>query len=215
MDRCATHRAVAWPRLARQSAVAAHYYGRIVITIVSGLPRSGTSLMMQMLAAGGMPLLTNLERKPDIDNPRGYCEWEPIKLLPKEPNRIDEAEGKAVKVISQLLLSLPQGRNYKLIFMERPLPEVLASQDEMLKRRGSAELVDAALLTSAFRDHMREIVDWLEHRTDIPVCRVGYRKILSDPAGSAKSVRDFLGIGLNVEAMALAVDPSLYRKRRS
>jgi len=171
--------------------------------------------MMQMLAAGGMALLTDLERKLDIDNPRGYCEWEPIKLLPKEPKRIDEAEGKAVKVISQLLLSLPQGRNYKLIFMERPLPEVLASQDEMLKRRGSAELVDAALLTSAFRDHMREIVDWLEHRTDIPVCRVGYRKILSDPAGSAKSVRDFLGIDLNVEAMALAVDPSLYRNRRS
>lgn len=171
--------------------------------------------MMQMLAAGGMPLLTDLERKPDIENPRGYREWEPIKLLPKEPNRIDEAEGKAVKVISQLLLSLPQGRNYKLIFMERPLPEVLASQDEMLKRRGSAELVDAALLTSAFRDHMREIVDWLEHRTDIPICRVGYRKILSDPAGCSKSVRDFLGIDLNVEAMALAVDPSLYRIRRS
>jgi len=170
--------------------------------------------MMQMLAAGGMPLLTDLERQPDIDNPRGYCEWEPIKLLPKEAKRIDEAEGKAVKVISQLLLSLPQGRNYKLIFMERPLPEVLASQDEMLKRRGSAEIVDAALLTSAFRDHMREIVDWLEQRTDIPVCRVGYRKILNDPAGSAKSVRDFLGLDLNVEAMALAVDPSLYRNRR-
>jgi hypothetical protein len=210
VDRCAIHSAVAWPRLG-----VAHYYGRIVITIVSGLPRSGTSLMMQMLAAGGMPLLTDLERKPDIDNPRGYCEWEPIKLLPKEAKRIDEAEGKAVKVISQLLLSLPQGRNYKLIFMERPLPEVLASQDEMLKRRGSAELADAALLTSAFRDHMREIVDWLEHRTDIPVCRVGYRKILSDPAGSAKLVRDFLGLDLNLEAMALAVDLSLYRNRRS
>jgi hypothetical protein len=210
VDRCAIHRAVTSLHLGL-----AHYYGRIVITIVSGLPRSGTSLMMQMLAAGGMPLLSDLERKPDIDNPRGYCEWEPIKLLPNEAKRIDEAEGKAVKVISQLLLSLPQGRNYKLIFMERPLPEVLASQDEMLKRRGSVELVDTALLTSAFRDHMREIVDWLEHRTDIPVCRVGYRKILSDPAGSAKSVRDFLGIDLNVKAMALAVDPSLYRNRRS
>jgi hypothetical protein len=193
----------------------AHYYGRIVITIVSGLPRSGTSLMMQMLAAGGMPLLTDLERKPDIDNPRGYCEWEPIKLLAREPNRIDQAEGKAVKVISQLILSLPRGRNYKLIFMERPLPEVLASQDEMLKRRGSIELVDTELLTSAFRNHMREVVNWLEGRTDIPVCRMGYRKVLSDPMSSAKAVRDFLDIDLNVEAMALAVDPSLYRNRRS
>jgi hypothetical protein len=170
--------------------------------------------MMQMLAAGGMPLLSDLERKPDIDNPRGYCEWEPIKLLPKEAKRIDEAEGKAVKVISQLLLSLPQGTNYKLIFMERPLPEVLASQDEMLKRRGSTERADAAVLTSAFRDHLREVVDFLEHRTDIPVCRMGYRKVLSDPTGSATAVRDFLGLDLNVESMALAVDPSLYRNRR-
>ena len=207
MDRRAIHRAVAAPAVA-------HYYSRIVITIVSGLPRSGTSLMMQMLAAGGMPLLTDLERKPDIDNPRGYCEWEPIRLLPKEPNRIDQAEGKAVKVISQLLLSLPRGRNYKLIFMERPLPEVLASQDEMLKRRGSVEVVDTALLTSAFHHHMREVVAWLEYRTDVPVCRVGYRKVLSDPTGSAKAVRDFLDIDLNAEAMALSVDPSLYRNRR-
>ncbi len=194
---------------------AANYYGGIVITIVSGLPRSGTSLMMQMLAAGGMPLLTDLERKPDIDNPRGYCEWEPIKLLPKQPNRIDEAEGKAVKVISQLLLSLPRARNYKLIFMERPLPEVLVSQDEMLKRRGSTESVDHALLTSAFRNHMKEVVAWLENRTEIPVCRMGYRKVLSDPTTSAKMVRDFLDLDLNVEAMARQVDPSLYRNRRS
>ncbi|PYX47813.1 MAG: sulfotransferase family protein [Acidobacteria bacterium] len=184
-----------------------------MITIVSGLPRSGTSLMMQMLAAGGMPLLTDFERKADIDNPRGYCEWEPIKLLPKEPNRIDEAEGKAVKVITQLLLSLPPGRNYKLIFMERPLPEVLASQDEMLKRRGSTQSVNHALLTSAFRDHMREVVAWLERRTEIPVCRMGYRKVLSDPSNSAKAVRDFLDLELNVEAMAREVDPSLYRNR--
>ena len=186
-----------------------------MITIVSGLPRSGTSLMMQMLEAGGMPLLTDRERKPDIDNPRGYCEWEPIKLLPKEPNRIDEAEGKTVKVITQLLLSLPPGRSYKLIFMERPLPEVLASQDEMLKRRGPTDSIDPALLASAFRNHMKEVVAWLEQREDIPVCRMGYRKVLSDPSGSAKTVRDFLDLELNVEAMALAVDPSLYRNRRA
>jgi hypothetical protein len=185
-----------------------------VIIIVSGLPRSGTSLMMQMLAAGGMPILTDQERKPDIDNPRGYCEWKPAKLLPKQPNRIDEAEGKAVKVISQFLLSLPRGRNYKLIFMERPLPEVLASQDEMLNRRGSTEPVDHALLANAFRDHMREIVAWLEQREDIPICRMGYRKILSDPLCSAQAVRNFLEMDLDVEAMAREVDPSLYRNRR-
>jgi hypothetical protein len=170
--------------------------------------------MMQMLAAGGVPLLTDRERQPDIDNPRGYCEWEPIKLLPKEPQRIDEAEGKAVKVITQLVLSVPMGRDYKLIFMERPLPEVLASQDEMLKRRGSAQPVDPAQLTAAFRDHMNEVIAWLERREDIPVCRMGYRKVVSDPMAAAKTIRDFLDLDLNVEAMAVAIDPSLYRNRR-
>lgn len=185
----------------------------IVITIVSGLPRSGTSLMMQMLAAGGLPILTDGERKPDIDNPRGYCEWEPVKLLPKQPELIDEAEGRAVKIISQLLFSLPRGRDYKLIFMERPLPEVLASQDEMLKRRGSTELVDHALLTQAFRDHMQRIISWFELREEIPVYRMGFRKLLSDPFNCAQSISDFLELKLNTEAMARAVEISLYRNR--
>ena len=96
-----------------------------MITIVSGLPRSGTSLMMQMLAAGGLPILSDGERKADTDNPRGYLEWERIKQLPKEPALIAEAEGKVVKVISQLLLSLPDGHEYRVVFMQRPLPEVL------------------------------------------------------------------------------------------
>jgi hypothetical protein len=185
-----------------------------VITIVSGLPRSGTSLMMQMLAAGGMPLLTDLEREPDIDNPRGYCEWEPVKRLPKEPYLIDEAEGKAVKIITQLLLSIPKGRNYKLILMER-LAEVLVSQDAMLKRRGSEQSVDAELLTSAFGNHMKEVVTWLTRREEIPVCRVGYRKILADSMDCARTVRDFLELDLNMEAMAQQVEPSLYRNRRT
>src|SRR3954467_14439576 len=94
-----------------------HYHSRIVITIVSGLPRSGTSLMMQMLAAGGLAPLSDGERKADTDNPRGYLEWERIKQLPKEPSLIAEAEGKVVKVISQLLLALPDGHEYRVIFM--------------------------------------------------------------------------------------------------
>src|SRR6202795_633569 len=109
----------------------------LMITIVSGLPRSGTSLMMQMLEAGGLPVLSDGERKADTDNPRGYLEWERIKQLPKQPALIAEAEGKVVKVISQLLLSLPEGHEYRVIFMQRPLPEVLKSQDEMLRRRGT------------------------------------------------------------------------------
>jgi len=186
-----------------------------VITIVSGLPRSGTSLMMQMLAAGGMTLLTDLERQPDIDNPRGYCEWEPVKQLPRNPQFIDQAEGKAVKVISQLLLSIPTGRHYKLIFMERPLPEVLASQDEMLKRHGVTDTTDAVPLMEAFRDHLQDVRAWLEERSDIPLCRVGYRRLIHDPLPNAQAVCDFLGLELDVKAMAAAVDPSLYRNRRA
>src|SRR5215831_10357314 len=169
--------------------------------------------MMQMLAAGGHPILTDQERKPDIDNPRGYCEWEPVKLLSKQPERIDEAEGRAVKIISELLFFLPRGRDYKLIFMERPLPEVLASQDKMLKRRGSTDLVDHALLTQAFRDHMQQIISWLELREEIPVCRMGFLKVLRDPSSSAQSICDFLELKLNREAMACAVEMSLYRNR--
>jgi len=171
--------------------------------------------MMQMLAAGGMTLLTDGERQADIDNPRGYCEWEAVKQLPKDPQLIAQGEGKAVKVITQLLLSVPRGHDYKLIFMERPMPEVLASQDEMLKRRGTAPSADHALLTNAFRDHMRQVTAWLEQRNDIPICRVGYRKLVSDPESCAQMVRVFLGLELNVEAMAQQVDPSLYRNRVS
>jgi hypothetical protein len=170
--------------------------------------------MMQMLAAGGMTVLTDLQRKADTDNPRGYYEWEPAKLLPKNPELIDEAEGKVVKIISQLLFSVPRGRSYKLIFMERPLPEVLASQEEMLRRRGTTDAVDYAEMTSAFKDHLRDVRDWLEAREDAPVCRVGYRKLVSDPVACAQQVCDFLELDLDLDAMARQVDPSLYRNKR-
>jgi|GEM_PF-3729795 len=100
-----------------------------MITIVSGLPRSGTSPMMQMLAAGRMPILSDGERKADANNPRGYLEWERSKQLPQDPACIPEGEGKTVKVISRLLLALPEDHEYRVIFMQRPLPEVLASQE--------------------------------------------------------------------------------------
>ncbi len=169
--------------------------------------------MMQMLAAGGMSLLTDFERKPDADNPRGYCEWEAAKLLPKEPHRIDEAEGKAVKIITQLLMSIPHGRQYKVIFVERPLPEVLASQDEMLRRRGNSGLVSHDVMAKAFQTHLKEVVNWFADRPEIPVLRMGYRRVLQEPLSSAQAIRDFLAIDMNTEAMAWQVDSSLYRNR--
>jgi hypothetical protein len=137
-----------------------------MITIISGLPRSGTSLMMQMLAAGGMPILSDGERRADVDNPRGYLEWERIKQLPKDPTCIAEAEGKAVKVISQLLLSLPPEHQYRVIFMERPLPEVMVSQDEMLRRRGAFDPSgDNSVVARAFQDHLYQVDVLVEEQT--------------------------------------------------
>jgi len=185
-----------------------------MITIVSGLPRSGTSLMMQMLAAGGLTVLSDGERAADADNPRGYLEWERIKQLPKDPGCIAEAEGKVVKVISQLLLTLPEGHEYRVIFMQRPLPEVMKSQDEMLRRRGTFDAsVNTAPIEQAFERHLIEINRWLESRAETQVCRIHYHRILREPRAASETVREFLGVALDVDAMAREVDQSLYRNR--
>jgi LPS sulfotransferase NodH len=204
-----------WRILAGSPFLAASKIKELMITIVSGLPRSGTSLMMQMLAAGGMPVLSDGQRAADSDNPRGYLEWERIKQLPQDPGCIAEAEGKVVKVISRLLLSLPSGHKYRVIFLQRPLPEVLASQDQMLRRRGTyKEGTDAGAIAAAFEKHLREVYAWLESGRDVKSLRVAYHEILSDPRRIAQQVTDFLGINLNLEAMAAQVDESLYRNRK-
>src|ERR1700687_5966338 len=186
-----------------------------MITIVSGLPRSGTSLMMQMLAAGGVPILSDGERRADIDNPRGYLEWERIKQLPKDPACIAEAEGKAVKVISQLLLSLPPQHEYLVIFMQRPLPEVMASQDEMLRRRGTFDpAAENSCGARAFQGHVSDVYGWLNGKPHVKVSRVQYHAVLREPKETAESIPEYLEIPLDVEAMARQVDGNLYRQRR-
>ena len=185
-----------------------------MITIVSGLPRSGTSLMMQMLVAGGMPALSDGERRADTDNPRGYLEWERIKTLPNDPGCIAEAEGKVVKVISRLLQSLPAGHEYKVIFMQRPLHEVLASQDQMLRRRGTyKEGANPAIIAGAFEKHLREVDAWLGGRSYVKDLRVLYHDVLAKPEEVSRSVGEFLGIALDVGVMVQQVDQSLYRNR--
>ena len=185
-----------------------------MITIVSGLPRSGTSLMMQMLVAGGMTALSDGERQADTDNPRGYLEWERIKQLPNDPSCIAEGEGKVVKVISRLLLSLPVGHDYHIIFMQRPLPEVLASQDQMLRRRGTyKEGANPAAISTAFEKHLREVYAWMDGKPYVKALRVPYHEVLSKPKDVSEQLAEFLGIPLNVEAMTKQVDASLYRNR--
>src|SRR5215467_9611232 len=189
------------------------YHGWM-IAIVSGLPRSGTSLMMQMLVAGGMAALSDGERRADADNPRGYLEWERIKQLPNDPGCIAEGEGKVVKVISRLLLSLPPSHEYRVIFMQRPLPELLASQDQMLRRRGTyKEGTNPAAIAAAFEKHLKEVYAWFDSRPNVRVVRVPYHDVVNQPAEVSRKLSDFLGIPLNVEAMARQVDSSLYRNR--
>lgn len=184
------------------------------ITIVSGLPRSGTSLMMQMLRAGGIEILTDVERKADDDNPRGYLEWELAKRLPKQPDLIDQAQGKVVKIISQLLMSIPRSRHYEVIFMQRPLAEILASQNEMLRRRGTSDNIPHEVMTKAFADHLRAVDAWFEQRADVEIRRQDYRRIIEAPAAVAKEIQEFLGLHLDTAAMVAEVDPLLYRHRR-
>lgn len=170
--------------------------------------------MMQMLVAGGLAPLTDGERAADADNPRGYLEWERIKQLPNDPNCIAEAEGKVVKVISRLLLSLPSGHEYRVIFMQRPMPEVLASQDQMLRRRGNYKGgADPAAITAAFEKHLREVHAWLEGRSYVRSLRVAYHDVLSTPAKVGRLISEFLEIGIDLEAMVHQVDSSLYRNR--
>jgi hypothetical protein len=185
-----------------------------VITIVSGLPRSGTSLMMQMLAAGGMAVLTDGQRSADDDNPRGYYEWERIKQLPQDPACIAEAEGKAVKVISQLLFALPGAYDCRIIFMERPLAEVVASQVEMIRRRGtSGAALSQAVLIAALQSHLNQVNASLQHRPNILLCRVEYHQVLRDPMCASETVQQFLHQTLDIASMAQQVNQSLYRCR--
>jgi hypothetical protein len=189
-----------------------------MITIVSGLPRSGTSLMMQMLHAGGLPVLSDGERKPDTDNPKGYLEWERIKQLPKDPSLMAEAEGKAVKVISQLILSLPARHEYRVVFMQRPLPEVVKSQDEMLRRRGNEDSVTdssaaASAIEEAFQRHLIEVNRWLAAKANVQVLRVHYHRVLREPKLVGEELAAFLQVPLDVPAMVRQVDGSLYRNR--
>ena len=184
-----------------------------MITVVSGLPRSGTSLMMQMLTAGGITPLSDGERKPDLDNPRGYLEWERAKRLPSDPACIRDAEGKVVKVISHLLLSLPDVHEYRIVFMQRPLPEVLASQDTMLQRRSFKQGANAAIISAAFGRHLKEVYRWIDSRPNVRALPMPYHQVLGQPQESARAIAHFLEMRLNLDKMVGQVDSSLYRNR--
>ncbi len=185
------------------------------ITVVSGLPRSGTSMMVKMLAAGGIEPMTDGLRQADDDNPNGYFELERVKKLREgDAAWLQDAPGKSIKVISALLEYLPPGYDYRVLFMQRNLGEVLASQRQMLANRGEAsDQASDEQMARRYLSHLEEIDAWLKTRRDIETLYVPYNRLVQDPLPYIQQVNAFLGGGLDLEAMAKVVDPKLYRKR--
>lgn len=187
------------------------------ITVVSGLPRSGTSMMMKMLEAGGMPIMTDGERGADVDNPKGYYEYERIKDLEKETDKsyLALARGKAVKVISFLIKDLPDDNDYRVIFMRRDLDEVLTSQEKMISRLDQGDTTaEREAMKEAYRNDIVRTRLYCKNHANFELIEVPYRRAVDDPAEVARTVNAFLGGRLDEEAMRGAVDASLYRNRR-
>ena len=186
-----------------------------MITVVSGLPRSGTSMMMKMLEAGGLDVLTDDIREADEDNLKGYYEDERVKVLHEDNAWVGEAEGQVIKVISYQLKHLPKDHEYRIIFMERKIPEVLASQKKMMIRRGEpSDDVSDDLMTGIFQKHLDEIYSWLSEQKNMQVLFISYNDSLEDPKPTVNKVNSFLGGEMHIDNMMQVVDPKLYRQRK-
>lgn len=183
--------------------------------IVSGLPRSGTSLMMQILRAGGMELMHDGKREADDDNLEGYWEWEAIRSLRKNPRIIEKAEGKAIKVVSALLPALPPKHRYRILFMKRPVGEVVDSQWKMLANRGELPKSEKYHLISSQEKHVGQMLARLRASERVELLEVDYPQLVADPERVISSIREFLGDAMqaDVETLAAVVRPELYRNR--
>jgi hypothetical protein len=171
--------------------------------------------MMHMLEAGGMPILTDNIRKADPNNPNGYYEFEPVKQMSRDASWLMDADGKAVKMVYRLLYDLPKDHNYRVIFMERELEEVLASQRMMLRWRGEEHgTSDDTQLAKLFHRDLEQNKGWLHDQENFRVLYVSYNNILNDPESAAIEINRFLGSSLDPQAMLKVVDQGLYRQRR-
>jgi hypothetical protein len=185
-----------------------------VITIVSGLPRSGTSMMMQILESGGMKVVTDNIREANEDNPHGYYEYERVKEIKDDTGWLKGTRGRAFKIVSQLLYNLPSDENYKVIFMKRKMNEILASQSKMLERMESCKDGTSDEKMGEFFDkHLSKITDWIEGRKYIDVLYIDYNDLLTNPDEHIKTLNRFLNYKLNEEKAVKVIDRSLYRNR--
>jgi len=188
---------------------------RSFVTVVSGAPRSGTSMMMRMLDAGGIPALTDGLRAPDRDNPHGYFEYEPVKKTREDSSWVAGARGRVVKMVHALLKDLPQGHEYRVVLMRRDLGEMVTSQRRMLERLGKdAGKLSDERMAQIFRAQLDETEAWLRATPGFSVCPTDFNALVRDPRMHLDGIAAFLGGGLDVDAMTAVVDPSLYRNRR-
>ena len=186
------------------------------VVIVSGLPRSGTSMMMKMLEAGGLPVMQDGERVADVDNPKGYYEYERVKDLEKEKDKsyIREGRGKVLKVISFLLKELPDDNDYRIVFMRRDLGEVLASQNKMLKHRGEENKTEDSKMEDIYFSHLASVRILSRKKANWKFLEVRYDETVKNGAATAKILNEFLGGKLDEGKMVEAVDAELYRNRK-
>lgn len=183
------------------------------ITIVSGLPRSGTSLMMRMLNVGGIPALCDEHRTPDADNPNGYYEFESVKSIQNYGDWIDRAVGHSVKMVYNLLEHLPKDREYRVVFMRRHIDEIIQSQRAMLLRNGINTEIPDEEIKELFERVLRQFYSWLPSQTHLRLINVSYNELLSRPSSTISQINRHLGYCLDTEAMAQVIDHSLYRNR--
>jgi hypothetical protein len=178
--------------------------------IVSGLPRSGTSMMMQILEAGGLEILADFKRKADKDNPKGYYELEAVKKLDRDNSCLENAAGNAVKVISHFLKYLPESNKYKIIFMDRSMKEIIRSQQKMLGKNKDAY---PKVIAEAFKKEVKEIKKWAEKNPHVEMISIHYSDVIKHPKKEIKKIKKFLNIDLELENMISVVDPNLYRNK--
>lgn len=181
------------------------------LVVVSGIPRSGTSLLMQMLQAGGMEILADQKREPDRNNPKGYLEFEAVKRLAKDNSCLRGQTGKAVKVISHLLQYLPDGeQQYKIIFINREMNEIIKSQRRMLRKD---EKKYSKALIKAFLKELKVVKKWVKSEPDKELINVQFKAIIKNPMKEIEKIIQFLEVPLDKKKMKEAVDPSLYRSK--
>ncbi len=183
------------------------------ILVVSGLPRSGTSLMMQILKQASISLLVDDQRTADESNPQGYFEYQPVKKLKNDDSWLPLALGKAVKIVSPLLFYLPDQFEYKIIFMRRQLDEIIESQNKMLKNQRSLTNEEKLKLRQRLANHLLQVHQYLAHKQNMQVVKIDFNHLLKNPEAELLRLVQFLGLTISIEKLKTVIKPDLYRSR--